>query len=244
MRKSILLFLLLMTAASLFADSSKNFFQTEAEIGLERAMLDGHIRIGSDQNSSNLDLQNDLGMMHATGGLQAILTRSTTHHKFGFKLEKYEHSGSTKLSQNILYNSSAYATASLISSKFCMKWAKLKYRYKVSQTFSAGIDLNGMRLKTLVNENEYKKTLVLPALGIDYETMLEEGLQFIAKASTTIANNSNYHYAYAGLSYDLKILHCSALHIGYQYKNLEINADEIHTDLTYQGLYAGLAMKF
>ncbi len=236
-------FLLLLTT-SLCAQSDKNFFQTEAEIGLERSILTGHIKIGADNNSSRLDIKNDLGIDGSEQGLKAILTRSTTHHKFGFKLEKYEHSGSKKLSQNIIYNGSQYASSSLINSKVSMRWAKAKYRYRYTKDLSIGVDINGMRFKTIVNDDEVKKTIVLPAIGVDYEKELEEGLNFITKASSTLTGNSNYHYAYAGFSYDLKVLHCTCLHVGYQYKKLIIDSKDIDVDLKYQGLYAGLAMKF
>ena len=162
----------------------------------------------------------------------------------GFKIEKYKHSGSKKLSHNIIYNGSQYASSSLINSKISMKWAKAKYRYRYTKNFSIGVDINGMRFKTMVNNDEVKKTIVLPAVGVDYEKELEEGLNIITKASSTIAGTSNYHYAYAGFSYDLKVLHCTCLHLGYQYKKLNIKTKNINVDLKYQGLYAGLAMKF
>lgn len=244
MIKKILLPLLLFLNSALHAEGKGNFFQTEAEIGLERSQLLGHIKIGPEHNSTKLDIKNDLGMKSSKEGLKAMLTRSTTHHKFGFKLEKYKHSGSKKLTSNILYNGASYADATLINSELSLKWAKAKYRYRYTKDFSIGIDLNGMRFKTIVNGDEVKKTILLPALGIDYERELEEGLNFISKASSTLIGESNYHYAYAGLSYDLKVLNCTCLHIGYQYKNLNIDTDNIDVALKYQGLYAGLAMEF
>ncbi len=242
-KKNFLAFLLLLTT-SLYAQNDGNFFQTQAEIGLARSNLSGHISIGSDNNSSRLDIKNDLGINGSKQGLKAMLTRSTTHHKFGFKVEKYEHSGSKKLSQNILYNGSQYANSSLINSEISMRWAKAKYRYRYTKNFSLGLDINGMRFKTIVNDDEVKKTIVMPAIGVDYEKELEEGLNFITKASSTITGASSYRYAYAGFSYDLKVLHCTCLHIGYQYKKLNIDTNDIDIDLKYQGLYAGLAMKF
>jgi len=226
---------------SLYAACSGNFFQTNAEIGLERSQLSGTIQT---TNGTKLDLEKELGLSHSTAALKAMLCRKTTHHQFGFKLEQYEHSGSKKLSSNILFNGSQYATASLINSKVSLKWAKLKYRYRYTKNLSLGVDLNGMRLKTIVNENEVKKTLLLPALGIDYTKPIEEGLNFIAKGSSGVLNDSNYHYAYAGFSYDLKLLRCSSLHVGYQYKALNLKNDNFHANLKYQGIYAGLAMKF
>ncbi len=235
---------LLLFASSLYAQNDKNFFQTQAEMGLERSMLNGHIKIGAENNATRLDIKNDLGINSSKQGLKAMLTRSTSHHKFGFKLEKYEHSGSKKLSKNIIYNGSQYASSSLINSQISMRWAKAKYRYRYTKDLSLGLDINGMRFKTMLNGNEVKKTLVLPAVGLDYEKELEEGLNLITKASSTLAGKSNYHYAYAGFSYDLKVLHCTCLHIGYQYKKLTIDSNNINVDLKYQGLYAGLAMKF
>jgi len=235
---------LLILASALCAEDKSNFFDTEAELGLERSHLSGNIKIGNDQNNTILDMKNDLGINHSAAGLKAMLTKSTAHHKFGFKLEKYEHSGSHKLSNNIINNGAAYATATLIHSKVSLKWAKIKYRYRFMPNFSLGADINGMRFKTVLNGDTTKKTLLLPALGADYEKELEEGLKIIVKASSTIAGQSNYHYAYAGLSYDLKVLHCTCLHIGYQYKNLNLDEDNLKADLTYKGLYAGLAMKF
>lgn len=244
MIKKMLLTFSIFITSTLLAKDNGNFFQTEAEIGLERSQLLGHIKIGPDNNSTKLDIKNDLGVKDSKEGLKAMLTRSTTHHKFGFKLEKYEHAGSKKLSSNILYNGSSHADATLINSEISLKWAKAKYRYRYTKDFSIGVDLNGMRFKTIVNHDEAKKTMLLPALGIDYEKEIEEGLNFITKASSTLIGESNYHYAYAGFSYDLKVLHCTCLHIGYQYKNLNIDTDNIDVALKYQGLYAGLAMKF
>jgi long-subunit fatty acid transport protein len=243
MLKRLVFISLSFNAPSLFAECQGNFFQTNAEIGLERSQLTGDIKVG-DAQSSRVDIKDDLGINHSTAGLKAMLSRATTHHKFGFKLEKYEHSGSKKLSSNILYNGSSYATASLISSKVSLKWAKIKYRYRYNNKFSFGVDMNGMRLKTMINENESKELLLLPALGVDYEKELEEGLNFIAKGSSSITGDSNYHYAYTGFSYAIKYLDCSCLHIGYQYKSLAIKTDKMDANLKYQGLYAGIAMKF
>ncbi len=231
------------SSASLFAQTKGNFFQTEAEIGLERSLLNGHIHIGNDTNST-LSLKDDLGITHQTAGLQAIFTRLTTHHKFGFKMEKYSHSGSKKLSTNIIYNGSQYATASLVNSKVALRWAKAKYRYRFDETLSIGADINGFELKAIVNEDESKKRLILPAIGFDYEKMIEEGLNLIAKASATLLTTSKYAYGYLGFSYDLKLLHCTCLHMGYQYKHLDINENTFKADLKYQGLYVGLGMKF
>ena len=244
MIKKLLLPLICVLSTSVLAKEKGNFFQTEAELGLERSQLSGYIKIGSENNSTKLDIKNDLGINSSKASLKTMLTRTTTHHKFGFKLEKYKHSGSKKLSSDIVYNGSEYANATLINSEISLKWAKAKYRYRYTKDFSIGIDLNGMRLKTMVNDDTVKKTLLLPALGIDYEKELEEGFNFISKASSTIAGASNYHYAYAGLSYDMKVLNCTCLHLGYQYKNLSIDTDEIDVNLKFQGLYAGLAMKF
>ncbi len=236
--------ILLLSLVSLHAQSDAYFFQTQAEMGLERSMLTGHIKIGVDNNSSDINLKNDLGIKGATQGLKTMLSRSTTHHKFGFKLEKYQHSASRKLSQNILYNGSHYATSSLVKSEISLRWAKAKYRYRYTKTLSFGADLNALRFKTMLNDNEVKKTVILPAVGFDYERELEEGLGFITKASSTLASRSKYRYAYMGFAYHLPIQHCTCLHIGYQYKNLNIHRDQIAMDLKYQGLYAGLAMQF
>jgi len=244
MIQKMLLIFSIFLSCELLAKGNGNFFQTEAEIGLEHNQLAGHIEIGLDNNSSKLDIKNDLGINHSKNTLNAMLTGSTTHHKFGFKLEKYKHAGSKKLTSNILYNGSSYADATLINSEISLKWAKAKYRYRFTKDFSLGMDLNGMRFKTVLNENEVTKMILLPAVGIDYEKELEEGLNFISKASTTFVGTSTYRYAYAGFSYDLKLLHCTCLHIGYQYKNLHINRDNLDLALKYQGLYAGLAMQF
>jgi long-subunit fatty acid transport protein len=242
LKKSIFLSLFFSTS-SLFAECQGNFFQTNVEIGLERSQLNGDIQV-SNAEGSPLDIKSDLGITHSTAGLKAMLSRSTTHHQFGFKLEKFEHSGSKKLSENILYNGSSYATASLINSKVSLKWAKIKYRYHYTDRLSFGVDINGMRLKTMINKNESKELLLLPALGLDYKKELEEGLNFIAKGSSSITGDSNYHYAYAGFSYAIKYIDCSSLHIGYQYKSLNIDTDKMDANLKYQGLYAGIAMKF
>lgn len=244
MPQKVLLTFYLLFSSTLFAKDSGNFFQTEVEMGLERSHLGGHLRVGTDSNNTQLDLHNDMGLSQATAGLKAMLTRTTKHHRFGFKLEKYEHSGSKKLSDNIIHNGSTYATASLINSKVSLKWAKAKYRYRYTENLSIGVTVNAMRLKTMINEEETKETLILPAIGADYEREIDHRLNLIIKASSTITGDSNYHYGYAGLSYDLKVLNCTSFHLGYQYKNLRIKSDEIDADLKYQGLYAGLAMQF
>ena len=238
-----ILFVLFLLFSSLFAKEECNLFQTEGELGFERSELSGTFKVGGD-DSTTLDTQKDLGMQKSTARLKAMMSKSTTHHKFGFKLEKYKHSGSKKLSSNIIYNGSQYATASLIKSKISLKWAKLKYRYRFTPDFSLGIDLNGMRLKTMVNENKKKKTLLLPAIALEYQKELEEGLNFIIKGTSTAPNENSHHYGYVGFSYNMKILGCSCLHLGYQYRDLKINSDDIHANLKFQGLYAGLSMKF
>ena len=233
---------LLLISSSALAQKKCDLFQYEASLGFERSGLSGTIQDGS--GGSKLDTKSDLGISHTKAGIKAMMSRSTTHHKFGFKLEKYKHSGSKKLSSNIVYNGAQYATSSLVSSKLSLKWAKVKYRYRLTKDFSLGLDVDALRFKTMVNEEETKKTIVMPAIALEYEYILEEGLNFIMKGSSTVTGNSKQHYGYAGVAYDLKALGCSCLHIGYQYKKLDIREDKIHANLKYQGLYAGLAMKF
>jgi hypothetical protein len=233
---------LLLISSSALAQKKCELFQNEASFGFEKSALSGSLQ--DESGGSKLDIKNDLGITHTTTGLKAMFNKSTTHHKFGFKLEKFKHSGSKKLSSNIVYNGSQYATASLISSKISLKWAKAKYRYRFTEDFALGLDLDALRFKTMLNDEETKKTIVMPAIALEYMHPIEEGFSFITKASSTISGNSKQHYGYAGLSYDLKMLGCSSLHIGYQYKKLNLHTDKIHADLKYQGLYAGLAMKF
>ena len=235
-------FAFILCSTFLSADDSCTMFQSEAEVGFEQSNFTGSIQAG--EEGSTLDMKKDLGISKSKKGLKAMLSRSTTHHKFGFKLEKYEHSGSHKLSQDILFNGAQYATSTLINSQLSLKWAKLKYRYRFTPAFSVGTDINALRFKAMVNDNETKKTIVLPSLGIEYDKELEEGLRFIAKTSSTLTGDSRYLYGYMGVSYDLKVIDCTSLHMGYQYKKLEINADDIHANMEYKGLYAGLAMKF
>ncbi len=242
--KKALFILQFLLFTSLCAQEGGDFFQTEAEMGMERSRLSGSIQIGDENNASSLDINKDLGITKSALGLHAMLSHTSKNHKFGFKVEKYEHTGSTKLSNNIIYNGSQYANATLIKSKISLRWAKAKYRYRYTKNLSLGLDINGMRFKTMLNDNEVKKTVILPAIGIDYDRELEAGLHFITKASSTITGSSSYHYGYAGFSYDLKVHHCTCLHIGYQYKKLLIHKERINVDLKYQGLYAGLAMKF
>lgn len=242
MLRKMPLALLLISSSALAAQKKCELFQNEGSFGFERSGLSGSLQDGSGGNK--LDIKNDLGISHTTTGLKAMLNKSTTHHKFGFKLEKYKHSGSKKLSSNIVYNGAQYATASLISSKVSLKWAKVKYRYRFTSDFALGMDVDALRLKTMVNDVETKKTLVMPAIALEYAHAVEEGLNFIAKGSSTISGNSKQHYGYAGIAYDLQMLGCSCLHLGYQYKKLDIHADKINAKLKYQGLYAGISMKF
>ena len=241
-KKIPLTFLLL--SGTLLAKDKCSLFQSEVDFGASLNQLDGYIKIGDTASSTKLDIKKDLSITKQAASLKTMFSHSTSHHKFGFKLEKYVHSGSKKLTSNIVYNSSLYATATLINSKISLKWAKLKYRYRFTKNFSFGADVNALRFKTIVNKNETKKTLLVPAIGIDYEKELESGFGLITNASSTIAGETSYHHAYAGLSYDLKLLHCSRLHLGYQLKNLSINRGKIDLNLKYKGLYAGIAMKF
>ena len=241
LRKMPLTFLLITSSA--FADKKCSLYQSQGSIGFEHSSLSGSIQDGS-STGSKLQIKDDLGINKSTTSLKAMMSKSTTHHKFGFKLEKFKHSGSKKLSSNILYNGSNYATASLINSKVSLKWAKATYRYRFTPEFAAGVDLDGLRLKTLINEQTHKKTLFMPSFGMEYEKSLEEGLDFIAKGSTSLYGNSSQHYAYAGFSYNPKMLGCSCLHLGYQYKNIHLKENDLRADLKYQGLYAGISMKF
>jgi hypothetical protein len=234
--------LLLLISSSALAQKGCELLQNEASMGFEQSRLSGSLQDGKD--GTKLDIKNDLGISKSETGIKAMFNKSTTHHKFGFKLEKYQHSGSKKLSSNIIYNGAQYATASLINSKVSLRWAKAKYRYRPTADFALGTDLDLLRLKTMVNDEETKKTIIMPALALEYEHEIEEGLSVVAKGSSSFIGSSKQYYAYTGLAYDLRLLGCSCLHLGYQYKKLDIQEDNINADLKYQGLYAGISMKF
>ena len=234
-----ILTLSMLISGPLIAGKKNDFFS--ADVGAQRTALSGSLSLGK---GTVLDVKKDLGINKAKMGLKTMISRATSHHKFAFKIEKYKHIGSKKLSSKVLVNGASLATASLVSGKVSLKWAKAKYRYRFTPSFSLGSDINALRVKAMIHQKENKKTLFLPAVGVDYEKPLEEGLNIIANASTTVGGTSIYHDAYAGLSYDLKLIHCSALHVGYQYKDLHIHSGLIDADMKYQGLYAGLSMKF
>ncbi len=233
---------LLLISSSALAQKKCELFQNEASLGFEHSTLSGSLQ--DSNGGTKLDIKKDLGISQTKTGIKAMFNKSTTHHKFGFKLEKYQHSGSKKLSSNIVYNGSQYATASLINSKISLKWAKAKYRYRFTSDLSLGMDIDALRLTSMVNDDETKKTIVMPAIALEYEYEIEEGLNMVTKGSSSLVGNSKQHYGYAGFSYDLKMIRCTSLHFGYQYKKLELHTDTTDANLKYQGLYAGLAMKF
>ncbi len=237
------LLLLLFFTTLLNAKCCKNFSNITLESGLERNRLSGFINI-KDDDRERFDFRKDLNLKKTKNALAALLFKNTQKHSFSFKVNHYKYQGSNKLTQNIVSNSLYNATAKMVKNELDLKWAKGSYRYRYTQNLSIGADLHGLRLHTLVEGKEYKKALLLPAVGVDYNFDLADDLKVVTKTTGTFTPKNRYFSQYLGLSFDLGLSNCTALNVGYQYKNLYLDTDKYKSDLKFSGLYAGIAMRF
>ena len=241
---SILKFLTIstITLSTLNAFECKAFDKASLEIGGLRGSVDGYIQVGD--GATKLDLKDDLGLSGSKNSIQAAITSGSKKHKFGFKATKFKYSGKKKLSKDILINSENYAKATILKSNLDLKWAKAKYRYLADESLSIGVDLNALRLKSKINDKNYKKNLIIPSVAVDYDIDLASDLAFVTKTSLTLFGKSRYADGYVGLAYKLPSKNCPSIHLGYQVNSFKIDTSKLKSKLEYKGLYAGVRVRF
>jgi hypothetical protein len=231
------------TLSTLNAFECKAFDRSSLEVGGLIGSYDGYLQIG-DKSSTKLDLKDDLDLTKSKNSIQAAITSGSKKHKFAFKATKFKYSGKKRLSKDILINSENYAKATILKSRLDIRWAKIKYRYLADESLSFGVDLNALRLKSTINNKNYRKNLIIPAIAIDYNIDLAADLAFITKTSLTPIGKSRYSDAYAGLAYKLPYKNCSSLHLGYQVNSFKVDTSKLKSELNYHGLYAGIKVEF
>lgn len=182
--------------------------------------------------------------------IKTSLRKETSKHSYSFQLENIDHKKDKKLSTNILKNSSRFASLSLKKSNIALKWAQVKYRYKLTKNFSVGTDLNAIESKVYMGSNQdediiEKKRVFIPSFALEAKKRLDDHLELLAKISSTITDSSStYFYQYAGFSYKIPFKKNTKLHFGYQEKDLKIVTDTIKESLNYDGFYAGIGFRF
>jgi len=235
--KYILLFITI--SSSLYASCPSEFEQNSIEVGNMRGSFSGNI--GTDDK---LELKNDLDMKKSANNLSAKLQKGFKNHKFGFKLSKYKYSGKKKLGKDIIFNSENFAKSQMISSKLDLIWAKATYRYKIIDGINIGFNLNGLRVKTSINNTKYKKDLIIPSIAIDYKYSITDNMSLNTKISITPYGKNRATDSYAGIAFRLPFRNCSTLNIGYQTSVLNIESKKYQNNLSYSGLYAGIRFGF
>ncbi len=237
----VLIFLLFI--ANIYAfdcnGSQKGYF----EVGGVRGSLDGEMMVGN-EDSTTLDLDRDEGLTKSTNNLKAILESGYKDHIFGFKTVRFKFSGKRKLSKDIIFNSDIFAKSTMIRSKLDLRWAQLKYRYRFSKSLNAGIDLNGVELKSAINESRVKDSFLMPSLAIDYNIDLADDLMLVTRTSISPYGDYRYTQGYAGIAFKTKLTNCSMIHLGYQLNQFDINNKAIKASLRYKGFYAGFRVGF
>jgi len=223
----------------LFAFKCDSFDKSFIEVGNSRGSMDGYISSGS-----RLDIKSDLNLKKTANNLSAKIQKGFKKHKFGFKISKYKYSGKKKLNKDIIFNSEKLAKSQMISNKLDIKWAKATYRYKIEDSISAGIDFNLLQTKTYINQNKYKKNIVIPSISIDYSHDLADDIMLKAKISLTPYGKNRAMDSYAGIAIKLPSKRCSCLNIGYQVSNLHIQSSKFKSNLNYNGFYAGMKIGF
>ena len=235
------LFFILLSISFLDA-SSKSIYKNSIELGASYGSFDGSIMVGKSGN--NLDLKKDLGIKKYKSHLISILSSSFKNHKFGIKTSSYSYSGKIKLDKDIIYNSEKFAKGALAKSRYDLKWAKLSYRYLINEYISAGADINGIEIKSYLNNNRYKKRELIPSIAIDYNLPINKELRVLTKYSLTPYGKSRYSDFYGGVALNLGFKNCSCLNIGYQINSLHINTPSFKNDARYSGVYLAIKVGF
>ncbi len=236
------LILVSLFSISLFAFSCDAFTKNTIDIYENRGSMDGFL--GIHNSDKILSLENDLNLKQSKDHLSAKLQRNFKHHKFGFKFSSFNYSGKKKLTKDIIFNSEAFAKASMLQSRLSLKWARGSYRYKVAQGVLIGADLNGIRAKFSLNNKHYHKHIIIPSLALDYKFDLAQDLAILTKTSLTPVGKNRTLDSYAGLAIKLPFHHCSCLNIGYQVSHIKIDKKDFQNELDYKGFYAGITIGF
>jgi hypothetical protein len=234
---------LLILSNLLSAKDCGKFSDNSVEFALERNSLSGYVDI-KDDNLSKLETTKDLNLKNIKNSLTALLFKDFKKHSFSFKVNHYKYQGESRLSHNIIQNSLHNATSSMVKNEIDLKWAKASYRYKMYENLQIGADFHGLSAYTQINGKSYRKLLFLPAIGVDYDYELEDDLKLITKTSATLTTDSRHYSLYTGLSFDLGFSNCTSLNIGYQHQNLIIDDKRLKSNLKFDGVYAGIAVKF
>ncbi|OQX74054.1 MAG: hypothetical protein B6D59_03605 [Campylobacteraceae bacterium 4484_4] len=238
--------LLIFFSLSLLADGGFKF-----ETGSNS--LEGYLKF-KEGNGERIDIKKDLKNDESDMILKPSLSFGSQKHRFNFSFEEFKNTSRTELTEDIIYNGALFASQTFVNSSIKMAWAQIQYLYQIHPNFAVGLSIDGIKLDSIlsddgVQQERYTKILILPGINLEGRTTLFEGFDLIGKLSSANAISSgNSFYAYGGIAYKIidktKYFCCTDLHLGYQYKRLEIDTDTFEGEFEYSGLYAGIAIRF
>ncbi len=215
--------------------------------------LDGYLKF-KEGNANTIDIKKDLRNDKSDLTLKPSFSFGSRKHRFNFSFEEFKNTSRAKLTEDIIYNGSLFASQTFVNSSIKMAWAQAQYLYRIDPHLAIGVSLDGIKLDSILSDDgtqqeKYTKILILPGIDMEGKLSLLEGLDLIGKLSSANALSSgNSFYAYGGIAYRIfgKTKHfcCTNLHLGYQYKRLKIDTDQFEGEFEYSGLYAGIAITF
>lgn len=244
------------TVAFLLAGSTAMAGEFGIGLGYQQNNLSGDaLYEGSVANPTKVDLEDTLGMDDSDGTFKPTLYYKSGKHTFSFDYEALSYSGNTTITETIRFGDETYNVSDQVQSNMDLDWYTLGYRYGIytqdKLNVGIGIDINlidtELALKTTFVEESVDELIPLPALALDIAYDFGPASLNANIAGITAGSSGYYVDMYGGFSFDLEDLASikgASLDIGYQYKKLDVDVDDLEAQMTFDGLYGGISYRF
>lgn len=157
------------------------------------------------------------------------------------------------LNKSIDFNGETYAVNMPIESTLKLDWYRLGYRYSIVETGKANLAIGAnihiikadIGLVSAATSDFYSQTVGLPILALNgsYQINSMFGIEGMI-SGITAGSSGNYVQMYGGITANCLLVKNGMWRLGYQYKKLSIDIDDLDGDLKFQGAYLGYRYKF
>ncbi len=227
-----------------------------AEAGMWRQDPSGTFELDTDQGDTTVDVVDDLGLEREKNlfGRVQIKSPGGSFYSLGGHLVRFE--GTKTLETSITVDGKTYSASDEVDSSLRIDYYDLRYGYKVSGgpiTVEAFLQTNVVDMKAEVKNETTGETAsesttgVIPQLGATFATGVSETYEVYGEArglsgQVSSISGKSYHYE-AGLRYYIGNTP-GAISIGYKKTGLEVDADVTELDLSWEGPFVSVQIKF
>lgn len=218
-------------------------------IGLENARISGVIQNNGDQ----VDLRNDLGLDKDNPAF-AGLTLGAGAHQLSFRYTPYRFSGDSTPSKTFTFDGASFAVSDRLHTDLNLKAYSLDYRYRLFRTpvvqvgVGAGVTvLNGtvdITSQSTLNNTHQTFTAPIPTLGLSASAGLPLTGLSVGGDVSGISMGGNNHYVDAQAAVAFSPLPLAGIKVGYNYRELRVDANNTLGNIKLSGPYAALFAGF